>query len=39
MKTQKKTPYEMPVVDIVYFLSADIITTSTGGNEDDLPID
>lgn len=43
MKAQKgKTPYEMPVMDIVYFLNADIITTSPGGDvsdEDDLPID
>lgn len=38
MTTKQKNTYETPVLDIVLFSATDILTTSVGGNEDDLPI-
>ena len=38
MMNTSKALYEAPVLDIVLFSTSDIVTTSVGGNEDDLPI-
>ena len=38
MTTKQKNTYETPSLDFVFFNTTDILTTSVGGNEDDLPI-